>query len=116
MLPASSLNVTDVTIKRPTRTGPAGDQVGTPSTEYSGLSGYYEPASAIVRTNRGAEVQLSGLLMLDPLDADCEPIDVQVGDFVSYTDRSGRVTTDREILRIEPYYKGAEVDHLEVAF
>lgn len=116
MLPRRSLNVTDVLVSRPNRTGPAGDQVGSPTTVHSELEAHYEPSSSMVRTETGAEARLTGLLFFDPIDDEGESVDILPGDFVSYTDHLGRTTTKREVLTVEPVWRGTELDHIEVGF
>ena len=117
MIEPDSINVTDLEITRPDRTGPGGDQAGTPTIVATALSAYYEVIASQVKKVDGSVVQATGLLMVDPpVDSAGAYVVISPGDLAAFTIHGSQSLKPREIIKVEPWYVGGEIDHLEVTF
>ena len=114
MIDSAFVNVTDLAIRRPTRTGPGGDPAGAPTPVHTGLSAIYEPADRLFRDPDGRERQITARFFVDPTVAG-SPIDVQPGDFLQWTDFAGTLVEDREIVLVNVWVNGCPEDHVELA-
>lgn len=111
MIERDLVNVFDVALFRPVRSGPGGD-LGTPTTIAEDLCAIYEPSSDVFKDVDGLETFLVGKFWIDPVDNDGVAIDIREDDFLSYTDFKGSLQTEQTIRRVSPWYCGAELDHL----
>lgn len=116
MLEPDSLNIADLTIKRPARAGPGGDQSGDPTTIVDSVAAYYEASHTQTRSVNGSIVSLTGFVMVDPpVDDDGEYITVSPGDMLTFTFH-GLTIKNREIVSVDPWYNDGLIDHLELGF
>jgi hypothetical protein len=105
--------LTDISIIRVVR-GPGGD-IASRTTQASGLSGFYEPVESQLRTNaESVTVAITGRFFIDPVDSDLDALDVVNGDFVTHTDWRGAATPEREVVSVNPFWKGTVLHHLEL--
>lgn len=115
MIERELVNVTDVVIYRPARTGAGlGSVRGDDTTLYAGLLGIHEPADSSVQSPTAQDHARSETLWIDPVDEEGNPIDVFVDDLVDWTDRAGRTVVRKRIRRVQDWWCGAEIDHLEL--
>lgn len=105
------VNVLDVALFRPVRTGPGGD-LGAPTTLAADLCAIYEPTSDVFKDVDGEETFLTGKFWIDPVDNDGVALDVREDDFLQYTDFKGALQTEQVIRRVSPWFVGAELDHI----
>lgn len=107
-------NVFDLALLRPTRTGPSMDDVGAPTVLASGLCAIYEPEQRAFKDLDGREVTITARFFIDPCDNDGVAIDVRAHDRLQFTDFRGKLQKEQLILRVSPWYDGADVDHIEI--
>lgn len=97
-----AVNVSDLKITRPTRTGPGGDSVGADADLGVDLEAAYSDEEKNFRRSDGREVVTSGLFVIDPiLDDRGEIVPVLVGDLATWTDHQGVAKVDQEIVRVK---------------
>lgn len=118
-LPARLLNSRLVAIERAVRTGVGGD-VASRTTVFSvaeagDFNAVWEPRFELVRDQDGREIALDGVLYVDHLDADGDPLDVVVGDTVTFLDFDG-VRRERVEVRVRELagFPGSAITHLEL--
>lgn len=115
MIERELVNVTDVALYRPQRTGAGGGSLAADDVAlYSGLLGIHEPADRLQENVTNRDHVRTETLWIDPVDSDGAAIDVHVDDLVDWTDRLGRTVTRRRIRSVFPWWCGAEIDHLEM--
>lgn len=115
MIERELVNVTDVGLYRAQRTGAGGGSLEPEDvTLYAGLLGIHEPADSSAQTVTASDHVRTETLWIDPVDGDGNAIDVHVDDLVDWTDRMGRTVTKRRIRRVQDWWCGSEIDHLEL--
>ena len=99
----ASVNVSDLRITRPDRSGPGGDVVGTPAVLGSDLDACLDPEERIFRRRDGREVASFGRFYIDPVYDDVgELVPIVPGDLVEYTDAFGQAVDPQEIVSVAP--------------
>lgn len=99
----SSVNVLDLSIIRPTRTGPGGDEVGAGTVLGSGLQALRVAEDKLMRDSRGRELVSFARFFLDPWAGDDgEIVEIVPGDLASYSNAFGSEVDPQEIISVEP--------------
>lgn len=99
----SSVNVRDLKITQPDRSGPGGDQVGEPTTIGEELTACYTEENRLLRRPRGRDVVALGRFFLDPiLDEDGEIVEIEPGFLAQWTNAFGSLVEPQEIVDVEP--------------
>lgn len=99
----SSVNVSDLAITRPSRTGPGGDEVGDATVIGSELQALRVEENKVFQTGRGREIVSLGRFFLDPiLDDAGDPVEILPGDFAAWTNAFGSAVEAQEIVSVEP--------------
>ena len=112
MISRDLANVFDLSLQRPRRTGPSMDVTGTPAVLADGLCAIYEPTDELIKGEDGRDLQLRAKFWIDPMDNDGDDITVRAHDWLQWTDYRGKLQKQQLILRVSPWYCGAELDHL----
>lgn len=98
-----SVNVGDLRITRPDRSGPGGDIVGTPAELGSELDACLDPEDRLFRDAKGREVVSLGRFFIDPIrSAAGVVVPILPGDLVEYTDLFGQTVDPQEIISVAP--------------
>lgn len=113
-LDADCINVTDLAIYRPVRQGPGHDQSAPPVEIIADLCAIYEPSQRLFKDSAGRELTINAILRIDGTDGDGEPLDVRAGDHAQWTDFRGKLLKRQLILRVDPWYLGPELNHVEL--
>ncbi len=101
----SSINVTDLVITRPDRSGPGGDQVGSPTVVASGISACRSEEDRHLRRPRGRDVVSLGRFFFDPVyDLNGDPVEFRPGDLAQWTNGFGVAVQPQEIVSVEPIF------------
>jgi hypothetical protein len=99
---ASAVNVSDLRISRPTRSGPGGDEVGSGTEIGADLESCYSEQNRTIRDADGREVIVSGEFFIDPITDDRGAIvPVLVGDLAAWTDHQGVAVEAQEIVAVK---------------
>ena len=99
----SCVNVTDLKITRPDRSGPGGDQVGAASVLGQDLDALFVPEDRLLRRAIGREVVSFGVFFIDPLRTSRGVVvPVVPGDLAEWTGLQGDVPGPQEIISVEP--------------
>lgn len=99
----SSVNVRDLALTRPDRSGPGGDQAGAPEVLGQNLAACHAEEDKIFRRPNGREVVSFGRFFLDPLfDEGGDLIEVRAGDLAQWTSLFGVLGEPQEIISVEP--------------
>lgn len=99
----SSVNVADLRISRPDRSGPGGDIVGTPAVLGENLEALVVDDEREFRRVDGREVVTTARIYLDPLQDDAgDPIEVRAGDLAEWTNLLGVTLDAQEIVKVAP--------------
>ena len=108
------INVTDLALFRPQRQGSANDESGPPVEIATGLCGIYEPSQRLFKDAQGRELQISAIIRIEGTDSDGDVIDVRAGDHAQWTDFRGKLLKRQLILRVDPWWHGFDLDHVEL--
>ena len=99
----SAVNVIDLEITRPDRSGPGGDQAGAAAILGTGLEALRVEEDKLFRRPNGREVVSFGRFFLDPiLDELGDPIEIRPGDLAKWSNAFGTVGEPQEIIAVEP--------------
>lgn len=99
----SSVNVSDVRITRPDRSGPGGDIVGTPAVLGEDLEACHVAEDRVLRTGSGPEIIILGRFWMDPVTDELgDVVPIKPGDLVAWTDLQGVENDPQEIISVEP--------------
>jgi len=99
----SSVNVRDLAITRPARSGPGGDEVGTGTVLGSGLQALRVDEDKLMRGPRGRELVSFARFFLDPWAGDDgEIVEIRPGDLAAYSNAFGSAVDAQEIIAVEP--------------
>lgn len=117
MIEQRLVNVTDLAIYRPNRTGPAGDT--SPAGDVliaSGLRCIHQRTHRVRKAKNGTDVVVEALYFLDPFKPDGTPLDVRERDLLQHTDHgSGRLLQKRAVLAVSFEDLGdLGIDHVEL--
>lgn len=97
-----AVNVNDLTISRPTRSGPGGD-VGVETVIASNIQAIFMQTNRELIVPGNREVVLTGSFFIDPIvNRRGEIVPVLVGDFVAYSDLQGQLVEEQEVLAVSP--------------
>lgn len=116
MIELELANVSDLEITRPARQSAGRDQSADPTVIATGLSAIHELEDGTTRGPDGQEATISGRVLIDPVDNAGDEIDVRPGDFVKFSNFAGHVFKPRQVIRVEAFWEGIDIDHLEVEF
>lgn len=111
MIERELANVFDLTITRPTRLGPGGDQTSI-ATVADGLCAIHEQVNVLSRSVDGHDITISDSFVVDPVDNNGDALEVQARDRVQWTDYKGSRVKQQQVFRVSAWYVGAEIDHL----
>ena len=99
----SAVNVIDLEITRPDRSGPGGDQAGAAAILGTALSALRVEEDKLFRRPNGREVVSFGRFFLDPiLDELGEPVEIRPGDLAKWSNAFGTEGEPQEIISVEP--------------
>ena len=99
----SSVNVRDLRITSPNRSGPGGDQVGTPTAVGSGLEACFTQENRLLRRPRGRDVISLGRFFVNPFyDAVGDLVAIEPGFLAQWTDAFGSLVEPQEIVDVQP--------------
>ncbi len=99
---AEAVNVSDLQISRPNRSGPGGDEVGSPAEIGVALDACYSEQNRTIRDADGREVVVSGEFFIDPItDGRGAIVPVLVGDLAAWTDHQGVAVDPQEIVAVK---------------
>jgi len=115
MLESHNFNVADLSIRRPRRTGAAGDS--DPANDQivlSGARGYIEASTKVVIDPRGREVQLTARLFIEPTDVLGDVIKIRPGDLAQWTNEGNDLVLQRPIVDAKYWWEAQELDHIEL--
>ncbi len=112
MIERDLVNLFDLALLRPVRTGASMDEGGGQATLATGLCAIYEPSNQLFKDTDGRELTIRARFYIDPVDNSGDPIDVRAHDWLQFTDFRAKLQKRQLILRVSPWYCGAEIDHL----
>ncbi len=112
MIERDLVNLTDLALFRPVRTGAGMDPTSTPTTIATGLPAIYEPAQELFTELDGRQLFVRSKFWIDPTDSAGDVIDVRANDWAQWTDFRGVLQKEQRILRVSPWFCGAVLDHL----
>lgn len=99
----SSVNVMDLEILRPDRSGPGGDEVGPGTVLGSELQACRVAEDKLMRDSRGRELVSFARFFLDPwAGEDGEVVEIRPGDLASWSNVFGSAVDPQEIISVEP--------------
>lgn len=99
----SAVNVTDLEITRPDRSGPGGDQAAAPAVIGTALAACRVEEDKLFRRPNGREAVSFGRFFLDPiLDGAGDPVEILPGDLAKWTNAFGTLGEPQEIISVEP--------------
>lgn len=117
MIDPDCINVTDLVIKRPRRDGAGGDTDPANDTIIaSGLRAYFERTHTVRKGERGEDVVVNGMFLLNPTLADgVTPLPaIRERDYLQHTAPTGGLTALLTVLSVSYVHDGGQVDHIEV--
>jgi hypothetical protein len=98
---AEAVNVSDLRISRPDRSGPGGDEVGSGTEIGAALDACYSEQNRTIRDADGREVIVSGEFFINPItDGRGAVVPVLVGDLAEWTDHQGVAVDAQEIVAV----------------
>lgn len=99
----SSVNVMDLEITRPDRSGPGGAEVGSGTVLGTRLQALRVDEDKILRSPRGREIVSFGRFFLDPWAGDDgEIVEIRPGDLAAWSNAFGSAVEPQEIIAVEP--------------
>ncbi|MCP4868279.1 MAG: hypothetical protein GY898_06125 [Proteobacteria bacterium] len=97
----SAVNVRDLEITRPSRRGPGGDLVGTPTVLGTALQALRVDEEKFFRGARGVELVSFARFFMDPFADDAgDVVALEAGDFASYSNGFGVAVEPQEIVQV----------------
>ena len=117
MIEQEFVNVTDLVIKRPVRTGPGGDtNPAADVTIASGLRCIHQRTHRVRKSREGVDVVVEALIFLDPVLPNGSPLpEVCERDYLICTlPGTGRLSAPFTVLAVAYESLGAEIDHIEL--
>lgn len=114
MIEAEDVNVRDLALYRPNRSGPGNDEVGPPVLLASGLAAIYQPMTERMRDAQGREFIVKARFFLDGYDVQGNPLDVRPFDHVQFTDWRKVLQKRQQIVAVNTHFACDVIDHLEL--
>lgn len=116
MIERDLVNVCDLAITRPKRSGPAGDSlVANDFSVATDLCAIVEAEHAVIQDLDNRQQLVVASIWIDGVDANGDFLKVREGDLVQYTDWKGDLVKKQQVLRVSPGYCGTELDHVELS-